>query len=158
MLASKADMAAFMAAPSIEIEDKMLHFKPAIHSRSLGIQLRAQVSQCPGSFHHAVFFVSACSMVNFRSPASQERLQFPPCRHRSFYAALRACRTAEQSKWKVAVGKLPSEVCTKRRQVFTLSDWQDVWSFLRTIRTLAQPRSLGSSKFAVRDLAKSKGT
>ena len=62
------------------------------------------------------------------------------------------------SKWKVAVGKLPSEVCTKRRQVFTLSDWQDVWSFLRTIRTLAQPRSLGSSKFAVRDLAKSKGT
>ena len=36
-------------------------------------------------------------------------------------------------KWKVAAGKLPSAARAKRWQVFTLSDWQGVWSFLRAI-------------------------
>ena len=54
------------------------------------------------------------------------------------------------SKWKVASTELPSQLATKRRQVFKLVEWRDVWTFLRTVRVLAKPRSLGNPQLNVR--------
>ena len=73
-------------------------------------------------------------------------------RRRSFCEALKACERRDKSKWKVALGELPSRACCKRQQIFTLRQWEDVWRFLRNIRRLVQPRSLGTNSFGAKQL------
>ena len=45
VLACREDLQAFMASPSVENEAKMLHFKPAIYARIVGVQLRGPVAE-----------------------------------------------------------------------------------------------------------------
>ena len=45
VVASKKDMEAFMQSPTPQAEARMLHFSPAVHGRSTGIQLRDEIAQ-----------------------------------------------------------------------------------------------------------------
>eukprot|EP00435_Cladocopium_sp_Y103_P012894 s4114_g3.t1 len=47
VLASKKDMEAFMQSATPQAEAHMLHFSPAVHGRSSGIQLRDAIAQNP---------------------------------------------------------------------------------------------------------------
>ena len=78
-------------------------------------------------------------------------------RHRAFCLALKACGAAKKSRWKISTGELPSQVSCKRRRVYSLHSWEDAWAFLRSVRTLASRRSLGSDKFC-KGLPKPRGS
>ena len=69
-----------------------------------------------------------------------------------FLDGLRACSKMKKSKWEVAVGKLPSQFCCKRRRVFTLASREDLWGFLRTVRELTQKQTFSAGKIRLKPL------
>ena len=46
VLASKADMEAFMEKPDLKVEGRMLHFKPAALDKNIGILVQDELAKC----------------------------------------------------------------------------------------------------------------
>ena len=79
-------------------------------------------------------------------------------RPRGIYEALKRCEKLSQSKWRVAVGELPTQFATKRRTNFKISVEADVWNFLRCIRMLSRKRTLSGVGVRLKPLPKKPGT
>ena len=70
------------------------------------------------------------------------------------YEALKACAKMSGSMWRVAKGDLTSEPGCKKRELYNLSSLDDLWTFFRSVRTLAKKQSLQIGSFKMQPLQK----
>ena len=75
-------------------------------------------------------------------------------RSRGIHEALRRCEKMSQSKWRVALGPLPTQFATKKRTNFKISVEADVWNFLRCVRMLSRKRTLSGVGVRMKPLPK----
>ena len=143
IVADKIEMEAFMDNPCAEREKPMLRFASAATARLIGVQLHKEMPQLPGCL------IASTTQRRLAPVGFCVRREL---RARAILEALQACAAASKSRWQVALGKLSQGFCSKKRAIFTIDNRQELWAFLRAVRTLARKYSLSAGSVKMRPL------